>query len=331
MLMVLLSGCTSVSLNTIDPQTENTTSSTDKIAALIAAEKVGFKSGTSSITVEKLAIQQQCMPLVGARLDTDEGPLEYYRVKCSDGRELAAYCELRQCGLFPVKLPAKKIGTAPELRETAAIGSELGLRINSITNPVPLVLNNYYGILGGLSGAAIGKVHSNLAEVLGAGVGGGVGGLISALVYRGESERIAEFVIKQKMHFGDMVKQEFVAQLRKDPATLASINNKMPNNILFRIAYGYHVPLGEFSLKPYIVVSARLTDITGMSVWDDREIVTGLNDRASDSFNDYIGSAAQFKSEFRSVTHDVVEQLIANYKKKNGESSPDINRDYYQQ
>ncbi|MET3107220.1 hypothetical protein AAKU58_002046 [Oxalobacteraceae bacterium GrIS 1.18] len=55
--------------------------------------------GASAVTVERLAMKQNCQPVVGASLISSKGPIENYQVKCSDGNELAAHCEYRQCSL----------------------------------------------------------------------------------------------------------------------------------------------------------------------------------------------------------------------------------------
>jgi hypothetical protein len=57
----------------------------------------GFKLGTSSETVEKMAKLQGCESKLGAALVTDSGPVEKYRVNCADGSVFMARCELRQC------------------------------------------------------------------------------------------------------------------------------------------------------------------------------------------------------------------------------------------
>ncbi len=61
------------------------------------AQKIEFKTGISSVTVEKLAIQNQCTSKQGAAQITPKAPVEVYRVSCDDGRVFMAKCELRQC------------------------------------------------------------------------------------------------------------------------------------------------------------------------------------------------------------------------------------------
>jgi len=101
-LMTFLSGCTS---NSPAPQHTTPVNTSQKNPNLMSAEKTYFKMGRSSITVEKLAMQQQCDPTVGARLVSNPGPIEYYRVHCRDGKDIAAYCELGECALIPKKAP----------------------------------------------------------------------------------------------------------------------------------------------------------------------------------------------------------------------------------
>jgi hypothetical protein len=47
-------------------------------------------------TVEQLARQHACVGQ-GAGLVTEPGPVEVYRLQCSDGKVFMARCELRQC------------------------------------------------------------------------------------------------------------------------------------------------------------------------------------------------------------------------------------------
>ena len=64
-------------------------------------ERVPFRTGVSSATVEKMARQQGCTGGQGAGLMTEAGPVEVYRMRCEDGamrgKVFQARCELRQC------------------------------------------------------------------------------------------------------------------------------------------------------------------------------------------------------------------------------------------
>ncbi|MFL6673438.1 MAG: hypothetical protein ACJ8LG_09120 [Massilia sp.] len=60
-------------------------------------ERVPFRAGVSSATVEKLAKQQACNGGPGAGLVTEPGPVEVYRMQCDNGKVFMARCELRQC------------------------------------------------------------------------------------------------------------------------------------------------------------------------------------------------------------------------------------------
>lgn len=75
---------------------ENVVRVTDA-AGTVAVEKVPFRAGTSSTTVEKLARGSGCDSSRGAGLMTEKGPIEIYRMQCNDGRVFLARCELRQC------------------------------------------------------------------------------------------------------------------------------------------------------------------------------------------------------------------------------------------
>ena len=60
-------------------------------------ERVPFRMGVSSATVEKLAKGQGCTAGQGAGLVTEPGPVEVYRMRCEGGTVFMARCELRQC------------------------------------------------------------------------------------------------------------------------------------------------------------------------------------------------------------------------------------------
>jgi len=63
----------------------------------VEIEKVEFRAGVSSATVENLAKQAGCHGGLGAGLLSLPGPVEIYRMSCDDGRVFVARCELRQC------------------------------------------------------------------------------------------------------------------------------------------------------------------------------------------------------------------------------------------
>ncbi|MGW8393854.1 hypothetical protein [Pseudoduganella sp. HUAS MS19] len=63
----------------------------------VPVEKVEFRPGISSATVERLANAEGCRGGRGAGLVTERGPVEVYRMTCSNGQVFMARCELRQC------------------------------------------------------------------------------------------------------------------------------------------------------------------------------------------------------------------------------------------
>jgi hypothetical protein len=63
----------------------------------VAIERVPFRAGVSSATVERLAKQHGCGGGAGAGLVTEPGPVEVYRMQCENGKVFMARCELRQC------------------------------------------------------------------------------------------------------------------------------------------------------------------------------------------------------------------------------------------
>ena len=56
----------------------------------VPIERIAFRPGVSSVTVEKLGKQQQCTSNQGAGLVTEPGPVEVYRMVCDSGRVFSA-------------------------------------------------------------------------------------------------------------------------------------------------------------------------------------------------------------------------------------------------
>jgi hypothetical protein len=69
----------------------------------VEVQKVEFRPGVSSATVERLATAQQCRGGQGAGLVTEPGPVEVYRMACDNGKVFMARCELRQCKAMAVR------------------------------------------------------------------------------------------------------------------------------------------------------------------------------------------------------------------------------------
>jgi hypothetical protein len=63
----------------------------------VEIERVQFRPGVSSATVEKLAKRQGCAGGWGAGLVSEPGPVEIYRMTCESGKVFMAKCELKQC------------------------------------------------------------------------------------------------------------------------------------------------------------------------------------------------------------------------------------------
>jgi hypothetical protein len=66
-------------------------------AGSVTVQKVPFRSGISSASVERLAKHHGCAGRTGAGLVTEKGPVEVYRMQCENGTTFLAQCELRQC------------------------------------------------------------------------------------------------------------------------------------------------------------------------------------------------------------------------------------------
>lgn len=96
---VLLGGCTLVKR---EPVVAAPVLKRGEPAQLVDAngvpiERVPFRAGISSATVEKMARGDGCVGGQGAGLVTEPGPVEVYRIMCDNGQVYRARCELRQC------------------------------------------------------------------------------------------------------------------------------------------------------------------------------------------------------------------------------------------
>lgn len=116
--VLLMSACSSLSSNgraagaadsgqSTDPmQVQKSTRASEPSASRIRIQdgagsamlqKVAFRPGVSSTSVERLAKRANCTGGTGAGLITEKGPVEVYRMQCENGRIFMAQCELRQC------------------------------------------------------------------------------------------------------------------------------------------------------------------------------------------------------------------------------------------
>lgn len=85
-----------------EPKTATSRIPSDKVvvndaAGKVVVEKIEFRPGISSATVEKLGRRHGCATNAGAGLITEPGPVEVYRIQCDNGATFKAKCELRQC------------------------------------------------------------------------------------------------------------------------------------------------------------------------------------------------------------------------------------------
>ncbi|MFC5461739.1 hypothetical protein [Massilia niabensis] len=98
MMLAALSGCAMFGKKPATPAVAAAATSAPQLVdaggALI--ERVPYRVGVSSVTVEQLARQHACTGQ-GAGLVTAPGPVEVYRLQCAGGRVFMARCELRQC------------------------------------------------------------------------------------------------------------------------------------------------------------------------------------------------------------------------------------------
>ncbi|MES2019315.1 MAG: hypothetical protein V4484_22720 [Pseudomonadota bacterium] len=60
-------------------------------------ERIPFRAGVSTVSVEIMAKQVGCVGGQGAGLITPQGPVEMYRMICENNQVYMARCEFRQC------------------------------------------------------------------------------------------------------------------------------------------------------------------------------------------------------------------------------------------
>lgn len=99
-ILLAMAACKTVSPSTTqvaNPAANNSKSTQGSNGEAFKIEKVPFKIGVSSLTVERLAQQNKCETNEGAGLLTPKGPVEIYRLSCTNGQVFMARCELRQC------------------------------------------------------------------------------------------------------------------------------------------------------------------------------------------------------------------------------------------
>jgi hypothetical protein len=95
--LVLLGGCSAFHHNADAPAVAHVGPDGQLVADGVPIERIAFRTGVSSVTVEKIARRGQCTGGQGAGLVTDPGPVEVYRMQCDNGKVFMARCELRQC------------------------------------------------------------------------------------------------------------------------------------------------------------------------------------------------------------------------------------------
>lgn len=90
----------------------------------VEVERIPFRAGVSSTTVEKLAHEQGCTGnnSQGAGLMTPQGPVEIYRMVCDSNKVFMARCEFRQCRPLSAPPPGGYAAAAPMTAGQAGSG-----------------------------------------------------------------------------------------------------------------------------------------------------------------------------------------------------------------
>ena len=119
-------------------------------------ERVPFRAGVSSTTVEKMAAQYGCSGATsqGAGLMTPQGPVEIYRMVCDSNRVFMARCEFRQCrplsvtpaGGYAVPVQGMAYANRGQLgqREVPQLSINWGCRDCAANERVPALISAAY-------------------------------------------------------------------------------------------------------------------------------------------------------------------------------------------
>lgn len=119
-------------------------------------ERVPFRAGVSSTTVEKMAAQYGCASSTsqGAGLMTPQGPVEIYRMICDSNRVFMARCEFRQCrpmsavptGGYAVPAAGMQYANRGQLgqREVPRLSINWGCRDCQANDRVPALISAAY-------------------------------------------------------------------------------------------------------------------------------------------------------------------------------------------
>ena len=100
----------------------------------VPIERIAFRAGVSSVTVENMAKAEGCVGGQGAGLTSAPGPVETYRMICSNRRVFLARCEFRQCrsvapayapprSYAPAVAPAASVAVATQVAAPVAVAS----------------------------------------------------------------------------------------------------------------------------------------------------------------------------------------------------------------
>ena len=118
-------------------------------------ERIPFRAGISSTTVEKMAAAQGCTGngSQGAGLMTPQGPVEIYRMICDSNRVFMARCEFRQCRPMSSPPPGGYASPAPGTsmgrgqlgpRQVPALAIQWACTGCAVNDRIPGLINEAY-------------------------------------------------------------------------------------------------------------------------------------------------------------------------------------------
>ena len=145
-------------------------------------------------------------------------------------------------------------------------------------------------------------------------LGGALGGLIASSVYKDEPDRIAAYVLQEKIDLGKLVSSEFERQLLARPAAKEKFSGLQGGRFTMTILYGItSVPFSEY--RPYLSIHMTAKDAAGAQKWKDREYVGGHGDAKAIPYPDFFKGAEVFTHEFEDAAKEVVTLLLNDFVK----------------
>jgi len=124
-------------------------------------ERVPFRAGVSSVTVENMAKRVGCTGGQGAGLLTPPGPVEMYRMICDSNQVYMARCEFRQCAQVN-SMPAGGYITRPRQVVMPVVPQQA---VQVVTSPVAAPAGNNLTVIAVPADSRVKVVTGDVVKV----------------------------------------------------------------------------------------------------------------------------------------------------------------------